>query len=113
MDLLTLGFVIGLSIWSRRLARRPGAPAYLGRVWLVLAGIWAFEEMGLLATIRSLIHAFGSVAAVAPERKAQALADGISAAMYFTAAGMGLMVVTLVVAAVLLFRWQRRLPTQG
>jgi hypothetical protein len=78
VDLLTLGAVIALSLWAKRLSRRPGAPQYLARVWLVLAAFWGLELAGFVGTIATLVHAFHAVDSVAPERKAKTLADGIA-----------------------------------
>lgn len=110
MDLLTLAAVIALSLWAKRLSRRPGAPPCLARVWIVLAAFWALELAGFLATIAMLVHAFHAVDSVAPEQKAKTLADGISRSMDFTAIGAALMFLALAVATVVLARWHHRLP---
>ncbi|HEY1692994.1 MAG TPA: MotA/TolQ/ExbB proton channel family protein [Polyangiaceae bacterium] len=113
MDLLTLGAVIALSHWAKRLSRRPGAPPYLARVWLVLAAFWALELAGFVGTIATLVHEFHAVDSVAPEKKAKTLADGISRAMDFTAIGAGFMFLALAVTTAILLRWHRRLPRES
>lgn len=52
--------------------------------------------IGLLGTITGLITAFRAVGAVSPELKAKVLAQGISEAMYNTAFGLSIAIVTMI-----------------
>jgi hypothetical protein len=81
VDLLALGLVI----WSRFLARRPGAPRWVRWLWAPLIGVTVGS---LLATVLGLRYAFYAASTVPAAEKAQHLADGIARAMTFTAAGL-------------------------
>jgi biopolymer transport protein ExbB/TolQ len=52
--------------------------------------------IGLLGTITGLITAFRAVGAVSPELKAKVLAQGISEAMYNTAFGLSIAIITMI-----------------
>ena len=88
MDLIALI----LFFWSRWLARKPGAPGWLRFIGPALV-INIFAALGL--TILGLMHAFRSIANVDAAHKSQRLAEGIAAAMRFTAAGLGFDVLVL------------------
>jgi biopolymer transport protein ExbB/TolQ len=77
-------------IWSRTpVAVRATVPARHRRAvaWVVW-GAFTAGLLGLAATVAGLVHAFGSVADVDPSQKAEVLAQGISDAMNYTAAGL-------------------------
>jgi hypothetical protein len=104
MDLVTLGIVIALCYWARRLARRPRAPRVLFYLPYLIVFGWA---VGTFGTVYMLIHSFNSVAAgVDPSEKATLLARGISEAM--NCAAFELLVIFAAVAVLLFFRF--RLP---
>jgi hypothetical protein len=97
MDLLA----VGLAVWALYLAKRPGAPRWLrGVPWVLVAGF----VVSFGGTLLGLKHAFDSVGAVPADRRAQALADGISRAMSFTLYGVVVDAVMLVVLAVMTWR---------
>ena len=97
MDLIALI----LFFWSRWLAKKPGAPAWLRYVGSALI-INIFAALGL--TILGLMHAFRSIGNVDAAHKSQRLAEGIAAAMRFTAAGVVFDVVVLLVLIVFTVR---------
>lgn len=86
-------FAIILFIWARWLSTQPGAPRWLRFRAPVL--ILAFFG-GLGGTVLGLIYAFHSVASVDAAHKSQHLAEGISFAMNFTAAGFAIDFVVLI-----------------
>lgn len=92
MDLLALI----LFFWSQWLAKKRGAPTWLRFIGPALI-LNIFAALGL--TILGLLHAFRSIANIDAAHKSQRLAEGISAAMSFTMAGLvfdGLVLVMLI-----------------
>jgi hypothetical protein len=86
---------LGIALWMRWVwSRTPSAvratvPARRRRAvaWVVW-GAFTAGLLGLVATVAGLVHAFGSVEGVDPSQKAKVLAEGISDAMNYTAAGL-------------------------
>ncbi len=111
MDLVSLAFVIGLSIWARRMSRRPGAPAYVRRIPHVLVGLWITELLCVGVTVGLLVRSFRSIDHVDPSDKARMLAEGISEAMNATFLGMIVFFVPAIVTTVLLVILSRRLQS--
>lgn len=105
MDLITLGIAIALSIWSRRLAARPGAPRFLRYFPYPLFLGWA---VGTFGTIYWLVHSFNTVAAFDPAEKATYLAQGISKAMNWVA--FESLVVLIAFIALIIFAIRLRTP---
>lgn len=72
--------------------------------------------LGALGTVVGLLHSFGAVsgAGVDPAEKSALLANGISAAMWSTAIGLGLLPAGAVLLGVSLWRLvaTRRVPTR-
>lgn len=97
MDLIALI----LFFWARWLAKKPGAPAWLRYVGPALI-INIFAALGL--TILGLMHAFRSIGNVDAAHRSQRLAEGISTAMKFTAAGVVFDALVLVVLIVVTLR---------
>jgi biopolymer transport protein ExbB/TolQ len=85
--LIQLGIVAALTWWARWVARRHGSRIWRLLSWLPVLGLLS-ASFGLVATVVGLLHAFGSIGALPAEQKATALANGISVAMYGTAAGL-------------------------
>ena len=100
MDLLA----IILFIWARWLSKQPGAPRWLRVVGPVL--IVAFFG-GFGGTVLGLIHAFHSVGNVDAAHRSQHLAEGISFAMNFMAAGFAIDLGVLIALIVVTLRLRR------
>lgn len=100
MDLLA----IGLAIWAYVLSRRPGAPRWLR---FVPAGLAVSFVGSLTLTLWGLRSSFTAVADVSPQDKARFLSEGIARAMWWTAAGLGVDVVVLVLLIVTTVRLRR------
>lgn len=93
-----------LFVWSRWLAKRPGAPAWMRFVGIALI-VSFFGALG--GTLLGLRHAFIAVEGVDAQHKARHLSDGIAFAMNFTAAGLAFDVIVLVVLSVVTWRLRR------
>ena len=98
-----LGVVLWMRwLWSRTpVAVRATVPDCRRRAvaWVVW-GAFAAGLVGLVATVVGLVHAFGAVADVDPAQKAKVLAQGISDAMNYTAAGLVVQYIGCAVALV-------------
>ena len=92
---------IFLALWAFWLGRQPGVPRWMryAPIPLLIVGIG-----GPLLTARALNDSFRDVQNVDPSAKATRLAEGISAAMNWTAGAIGLLLVSAVVLGVVQVR---------
>jgi hypothetical protein len=104
MDFVTLGIVLALCWWARRLAARPLAPRFLYYLPYPLFLGWG---VGTFGTVYMLIRAFGATAGGDPSTKATRLAQGISEAMNCAAFELLLIVSALPLLLVYHFRLPR------
>ena len=89
------------------MAKQPGAPRWLRFLGPVLAVAFC----AFFATVLGLVSAFQSVGNVDAAHKSQHLSEGIARAMSFTAFGLGLdaLVLVLLIGTTL---WLRRAPAR-
>jgi hypothetical protein len=98
--------IVGLVLWARRLAKRPGVPRVAALVaygLAVVGGLVIASGVGL-----GVVTATSAVAgeAVKPSEKARQLAEGISEVM--NCGALGLLVAGVAAAWVLFWRWRIR-----
>lgn len=94
-----------LFFWALWLSKQPGAPRWLRFVPPAL--VVSFFG-GFFGTLWGLSRAFKEVEGLAPSEKANALAEGISRAMHFTAASLVIDAVVLVVLVAITWSLRRR-----
>jgi hypothetical protein len=94
-------FAIILFFWARWLRKQPGTPSGLRYAPPLIVAAFLISSLG---TVLGLLYAFESVKSVEPALKATHLANGITVAMRFTAAGIVFDVVMLVTLIVLTLR---------
>lgn len=87
-ELVPLLLIGALLLWGRWVARRHDTRAWWVAAWLPVLGL-VVQHVGIVLTIVGLIDAFDAVAAAPPESRAVQLAQGIAAAMWATAIGVG------------------------
>ncbi|MFN7702793.1 MAG: MotA/TolQ/ExbB proton channel family protein [Deltaproteobacteria bacterium] len=87
-ELIPLLLIGALLLWGRWVARKHGTRAWWVAAWLPVLGL-VVQHVGIVLTILGLIDAFEAVSAAPPESRAAQLAEGIAAAMWATALGVG------------------------
>jgi len=100
--------VVGVSIWARRMSRRPEVPRFVSWVAYVFAVPAALAIVfGTGCGVVTSLGA-GSGESTEPSQKARALAEGISEFMNCGALGFLIAIVTALWLLFCTWRWRRR-----